>query len=538
MSTKIQEVEVGFNTGNTMLTLSQDYKNIKSVVAELAQNAIDANAKRVLVIINLKSMSLNVFDDGIGCSKEEFAHNVQNIGSRQKSDGKGGKYGTGNLSPLGIMGEGGAYKFISRPVDKPKITDPYFSASIDYDTLKNSKKVSFKFIDLPTHTFRDYDVAPAKAGDVTSYVKCTGIQKSAVKSWLKEDPNVAVADMCEFIVAKYGPLIQMKDAKITIYLVPQEGGNVIKDVEITEFGGHKEELITIQTPYGPVVFEMFLTSIPINDPIIRVRHKQVVDIDMRNMDVWAKHKKILGAGYIQGYIHINFCEVNAERSDLLDNDERASFVDAVEEFIADSADDYVAKAKKSEELDRRKVLLNKAMKSIDDWIKEDPSLLGPEFSGAISSGHSDVKGRKTYIGKRLSPEGDDGDDEEYRPRLYSKKKAQSEHKNMKHNTTDAPEGRGTERCIVKGQCGVNATFVEDMGMWRKKLEGGLLFVNISHKDYVRCAQIGSTQEQEYFKLLMTCALTESKLKREFGDDTADKFREGFESIAIIGIITH
>jgi len=536
-----QNISVGFNAGNTMLILSQDYATVKKVIDELLQNAIDANAKTMLISINLKAMSISAFDDGYGCSKSEFINRVQNIGERQKDEGQQGKYGTGNLAPLGIMGDGGTYQFISRPISVSSMVHPFFMASIDYDTIHNSKDVSFTFKDLPNHTYTKY-CAPIDVSRMTTHTKCTGIQKSAMKSWLKDDAHKAARDLCEYIGSgKYAPKIKDKD--ITVNIVPKEGGSDITDkVIISEFNGRKEDPILIKTPYGPAEFEVYTTYTQVPDPVFKIRHKGVVDIDMRGMDIWEVYKDVFGSGYMQGYIHIGFCEVNAERNDLLWSDERDALVEAIKQYTNEYASEWLDDAKRKREINHHKELAKRAVSSVDSFLRENPTLLSPDFCGAISDGHSDVSGKKVKIGKQSTPRSDGDSDDEELPKVRSKKE-RGERKNIIHVSADSPDGKGSDRDVVRGQSGVSVKMVEPNSdeciVWRKMLDStGVIRINIDHKDFVKCHLKGDSSEVAYIKALVIGAITEKKIYHETGEAASIVFKDGYEDIALIGIVAH
>lgn len=88
-------------TGFMLVKLIHDsYGTVVEMILELVQNGIDANARHVAILINKKTRSITVADDGDGVTKEKYEAALQSVMKTQKSRDKLGQFGMGMLSPL------------------------------------------------------------------------------------------------------------------------------------------------------------------------------------------------------------------------------------------------------------------------------------------------------------------------------------------------------------------------------------------------------------------------------------------------------
>jgi hypothetical protein len=104
MSAKKQHksgTEVGFHQGHVLLRLAETYSTLQDVIRELIQNALDANAKKVWVEIDLATHRVAVRDNGDGASQKDIDAAMAQIGLSQKAPGKLGRFGIGSIAAVG-----------------------------------------------------------------------------------------------------------------------------------------------------------------------------------------------------------------------------------------------------------------------------------------------------------------------------------------------------------------------------------------------------------------------------------------------------
>jgi hypothetical protein len=319
--------------------------------------------------------------------------------------------------------------------------------------------------------------------------------------------------------------------EITIAIVGKNEG--IQLVHPQEFKGRREDPITIDTNSGPVKFEMFTITSQEKKPQVRVRHKGVFDLDLRGIrDVWNDHKDVFGSGYIQGHIHLAFCETDAKRKNFLWSDERQDFMEAVEEFVNGYARGWLKELKKEQRLHRIEESIQNAMAILDKFLRDNPDVLSDSLKGAISGGHQPKKGKKT-------------DEKLLGPRRRKKKsgppisvvpKMEHEKKKMKHHSAKSKKGR--RRTIVKGESGVRILHVEPDPLkedinWTYRLdETGAILINISHKMFKIHSDKSKASMDAYVLELTRAALTEAKIKDERGPIGSEGWRQYYESYHI------
>ena len=529
----MEKIAVDFNAGNTVLYLAQTYGTVRKIVSELVQNMIDAKATRGVITVNLKSSSICSFDNGSGESKAKMKSNVQNIGASGKKDEDVGGKGIGNLAPLGVMGPGGEYQLITRPIKRSRFTDPFFAASIGFDKLKGAKEVFFKFVDKnPSFTFRDFS-APIEVTGMTTYVKCTGVQKTALE-WVRKNPN-AVAELCTDIGGMYAAKIKQNKVQITIVVVPTRGKPLTKDVELREFPGKKQDEIVIKTKSGPVKFEIYTTDTEKHKPHPQtmIRHQGKVDIKLRGLkDVWSDYKDVFESGYIQGYIHLDFGELNTKRTEFLWSDELEHLFEAIDEFVNKYARVWLKTLRKQKAMSRYTELAKDVMADIDRFLKQNPNLMPKQFKGAISKGHVTKRGKE--VGKFESPRGKSKQGPKEIPPL---KPPREEKERKRHVSSRAGKGKGSDRRLVQGQSGITLDLYEPDPLhdglgWRKRLESGIIQVNISHKDYKICSDKGNATLKMYMRMMVVGCWSEVGITNEKNKTAATTFTEHFDGWAL------
>jgi len=529
----MEKIAVNFNAGNTVLYLAQTYGTVRKVVSELVQNMIDAKATRGVITVNLKSSAISSFDNGNGESKAKMKSNVQNIGASAKKEEDVGGKGIGNLAPLGIMGPGGEYQLITRPTNRSRFTDPFFVASIKFDKLKDAKDVFFRFVDKkPTFSFRDFS-APIEVTGMTTYVKCTGVQKTAME-WVRKNPG-AVVELCSDIGGMYAAKIKENKVHITIAIVSKSGKTTTHDVELREFPGERQEDIVIKTKSGPITFEIYTTDTEKHKPApqIMVRHQGKVDIKLRGMkDIWSEYKDVFESGYIQGYIYLDFGELNTERTDFLWSDELEHLIGAIGEFCDEYARVWLKTLRKQKAMSRYTELAKDVMADVDRFIKMNPGIIPKQLKGVISKGHVNKRGKE--VGRFESPRKKTKSKPKKMPPLKPPKKEQEK---RKHVSSRSIKGKGSERRLVQGQSGITLDLYEPDPLhdglgWRKRLVDGIIQVNISHKDYKICSDKGNSTLKMYMRMMVIGSWAELDIMNEKNKAASDTFAEHFDGWAL------
>jgi len=526
-----RKVEIGFSAGNIIWYLAQDYGTIPEVIDQFVQNLLDAKASEAIIFVNLKSKSIEAYDNGKGASEKEFEKNVKKIGKSSKGEGDVGEKGVGKLASIGIMGKGGEYKLTTRPKSRSRATHPFFTATLKYDHLRDNDQVNFNFQPHPPNfSFKGHKTPDGR--DVSRYttrVRTTCIEATAL-SQISKDPD-ALKNICEEIGGQYAAKLKKLNTKISVAILGGKSDGIM-EVRPQEFRGRREDPVTIETKSGPVRFEMWTTTKKEPKPRISVRHQGVYDLSLRGIqDVWNDHREVFGSGYIQGYIHLNFCETNTKRTNFVWSDERQDFMEAVEDFVTNYAAALIKDLKKEQRLYRIQESMQNAMAILDKFIRDNPGVLSDSLRGAISTGHSPKKGKKTeekLLGPRRRRKSG-GPPISVVPKLSGKEK-----KGMKHNSAQSRKGR--KRTVVKGESGLLILhsepdpLEEDINWtYRLKLDEGSILINISHKLFKIHSDKSVASMDAYILELTRAALTEAKIIDERGPIAAEGWRQYYES---------
>ena len=118
--------KLSLHIGRALLQVASAYPTLRKVIAEATQNALDANASKIIIDVNLKDRQVTIQDNGDGVSEEAFNEAIQMICESRKLLGtdqkKLGRFGIGLIAGLGKCKE---FCFISRPKGRGKFRPLY-----------------------------------------------------------------------------------------------------------------------------------------------------------------------------------------------------------------------------------------------------------------------------------------------------------------------------------------------------------------------------------------------------------------------------
>lgn len=96
-----KSVPVKFPQGIALLSIAETYPTLKQVLLEQIQNALDAKAQRVKVVLDLQKRTSAVYDDGTGASEAKFNSALLSVLRTIKNPDELGRWGRGLISGLG-----------------------------------------------------------------------------------------------------------------------------------------------------------------------------------------------------------------------------------------------------------------------------------------------------------------------------------------------------------------------------------------------------------------------------------------------------
>lgn len=60
----VESARIGFNPVNTLFDIAATYHTLMDAISEMVQNAIDANAPRIRVVVDQKRRNVTIQDNG------------------------------------------------------------------------------------------------------------------------------------------------------------------------------------------------------------------------------------------------------------------------------------------------------------------------------------------------------------------------------------------------------------------------------------------------------------------------------------------
>lgn len=534
-TTKSGYLPVGFHSGNVITYLASHYSTIVQVVKEIAQNQIDAQAKRGQIIINAKRMILKAYDDGRGASVEEMRDRISQIGARKKGPEDIGEKGIGNLAPIAI---GWQYRLITRARDaSPKTL--FFRLRLDRDAIDGQAEVNFEYEELPL----GFSFSGTEE-NMSTFVDVQRIEPSALRGLMREsDPAQFLADA---VAEAYSTKIRKSGIDIQITVVDKNGLTKVATVKPIQFPGRRET-IEIETPQGPVKFEMFLARSPAKKPTVSVVHQKRFSFLLSGIGtIWDEVADFFGSGHIQGNIEVGFCSLKADRIGFELNSDLEHFHRAVIEFVETYGRPWIARLREQFKAERLSELAGRVLQNLERSLAgKFPELL-EQFRGVGFNPTPPPTGGSKVKTPRPPKKKPDGDVPRLKPPPpESPLKPEVENKKLVAKNPSPPpkikkgvEDDQTQKKVrVAGQSGLVVLFREGDettgSKWRIRLgekgeEKNCLIFNIAHADFTAAEQKGDMALRQYMSYLMVVML----VKPLMTDEEARVFHSASENVML------
>lgn len=493
----ITQIPVGFHAGAIIMILSEQYNSIPAVVNEAVQNLLDANAKTALIILNLVSKKLHVFDDGEGTSLEAVQKQLAKVGARFKSKDKAGEKNIGKFAAISIAQRS---SFTSHPRDARPVK-PYFQLKLDRTTAQD-EDVSFTSENLGV-SFKFGEQSWA-----TSLVAANDIENSAIDALMKNPDPLTL--LCDTIAETFCAKLKEVKTKIVVKVITKEGTRE-KVVTPQAFPGLRE-LRVINTSLGPVTFEVFLTRNPQKSPKILVNHRDAVTFPLRNLPVWKTVSEVLACGHIQGIITTSFCDINSNKNGFKHDNSLQIFQEAVVIFTEQCAKPWKEDLAQQKDDEIFVEVGRNVANAFAAKFKEFEGLQDSVFGAVVSGGHvgtdDDLEDGKVSTFKKDKKKDSDV------PPLPCPKKDDPKEKDIIH--TGVASKKGSKRKEVRGQCGLVLFPGEGTAGWMAKVgkegeEKGKIVINLVHPCYRAAQNKGKAHLDNYLRHLVGGILTASMI---------------------------
>ncbi|MBI4215256.1 MAG: ATP-binding protein [Parcubacteria group bacterium] len=248
--TSIHHDPMSMHQGKALLTLARNnYPTVKEAVLEAVQNAIDADARTISILI--KPELIAIMDDGDGKTPEEFSMVLSNIANSLKTQAQLGRHGLGFIAPLASSK---LYQFISGA----KSTGEYYQWTFESDKIGRQKDE----VNIPRIARSDLVFSrngfKSKTQSPVPWRTAILIREYTQDKFLG---NIESSSLVQTIADRYRQPIQDKSIDIAIEYCDASGDGTKVKVNIEPFAGDKLPSIklTENTKSGRCVFNLYVT---------------------------------------------------------------------------------------------------------------------------------------------------------------------------------------------------------------------------------------------------------------------------------------
>lgn len=485
---------IGVHMGNILLLIASRYPRLHDVILEVVQNALDASAKRIDVVINLQRRAVSAFDNGFGVNESEFAQALTSIGQSIKP----GKTRCGKFNPLGQFGLGliapigkcSTYRFISHSARPGKRT-AFVEYSFDIKNLKTAKEI--EGIDSWPRVDIDRD---AKTWWNT-YVN--------LKELINDDTITGIDfdDLVRDIMDRYGEAIRQGQVDLTIKFTSRDGKYQEIKIDPPEFSGEPLEEMVMEGKYcGKVSLKLYLLSQPVAKTKARLLFcvprsdfrlpwRQISRQALKILREDDKIFEVFNSGLFEGVISIENCQVTFERDAFVACDALVDFFILLEDWAMNHGLKHVEAVSAQQRDTRFQDIGIQAVAALEKFLDLNPTAFQSSLSflcGTISDGHTEVPGRRKAVDSKVKGTGThQAPDGTGQAREEKPKEPRGEQEKRTHITVGGPLGSG--RVAIKGQKGFTLVIEAIRNSSERYVVEeniGIIRVNSRHPDFSRC----------------------------------------------------
>lgn len=236
--------KLSLHIGRALLQVASAYPTLRKVIAEATQNALDANASKIIINVNLKDHKVTIQDNGDGVSEESFNEAIRMICESRKLLGtdqkKLGRFGIGLIAGLGKCRE---FCFISRPKGRGKFKQWTFNTSDIQECADEIDIPVIDRVDLNHNT------------PFSSLIIFTGIKQDRFIS------AITASELADEIKHHYNKALLRLGTVVSITLTDVEGNIETVELEGERFSGRKVNDQVLTTAHGAaVIFNIYIAS--------------------------------------------------------------------------------------------------------------------------------------------------------------------------------------------------------------------------------------------------------------------------------------
>lgn len=480
----------GFSYGNTLLQIAGMYPTLHDSVLELVQNSIDADADNINISLDYHRRSCVYSDDGNGTTREKFEESLRRICLSVKDADKMGRYGMGNVSPVGKCD---IYTFTSTPKENPR---GYHCWTFDTEEIRQHRETG----SIPVAVVSDlrFDRTGKTKGGIPwrTLIKMKGLIKDRTIT------RVNIITLKEAILDRYGAKMKQIGTIVTIRITETNKKTVLEKFRAEEYEGKKLPLKYYRnTDVGQTVMQLYLAN------KIAGNHKgKVVIGEIGNpfripFQQFARYAseylgpetiKDLNSGIFEGEILGEKIIIAPSRKHFLLNDALVGFCIVIEEWHKKVGAAYVAEIREEAQDERYQRLGLRSLRFIEELLNHGEfshlrDVVKSFSQGTIGTNHFEKRVQGLQPHGSVSIQGEDGK-EKKGGEIKTFSPPQTEHLGHTPLTSAGPQGK--RRAVVKGNSiGLQYVFADmqrDGKLWELDKVAGTLTFNTRNTTWHQC----------------------------------------------------
>ena len=509
-----------YHEGQALYRLAQTYKTLLAVGLEAIQNALDAEASLIDVVVDYQAREMHITDNGTGKTRQQFEEALQSIGRSIKEAGKLGRFGLGLIAPIGKC----EYHTFTSSVIKENPRQ-VIEWKFDRNELLDQRKIdAIPFCVRPELTH---------ANNWRTQVRMVNISTDTFVS------RMGIKDLAEATLERFNKVLCEQGTIVRLAFISADGDRTNQEVRGIRFYGTKlkDEMIWPK-PNHFVSFQLYLAprsyrgregkvSFGEARDNYRISAKQFLASTMQLVPQEV-HRALL-SGVFEGDILSSRAVWSESRKSFEQNDALLELCVAVEEWYRRIGTSHMEEvnAEKKEERWRNAGL--QSLKIISAMLRR------PEWNhlydictiGHEGPGHTRPK--KNIMGESapVLATSIDGTHGKLKQTESVRKKTEPSKERTKHHPATVSNPEGSRRVLVReASIGLQLAFSQMPGssrVYQFHNDQMLLELNVRHPHFVKCDEASTTARQRYIETVIMQALTSFEFGHSFPDliDAAD-----------------
>ena len=502
-----QGSEVNFNRGRALCKIAGEYPTLVEVIYEAVQNAVDANATDISVLLNRKTCHIAVRDNGDGVSIAKFEAALGRVCETQKERGKLGQFGIGIISALGKCQY---FSFVSfSSATKGEGYNEWTFATEDIRAQAEKVVIPHRQrLDLVSKL-----IAPK--GTRRGVTAVDWNTELSIFSYTKDkviNRIPSAQDLHDAIVERFSAALRRNNVHIGIAIVNEDGSHDLKAGYAKPYTGKRlPEAIISHPDAGNTTIRMYLARKTVEKGYAGKVSVGEADNDFRfAFKLFARSTGVLSSstvealtsGIFEGEILTQKAKLHENRKSFIENQALLGFCEAIEEWFEKEGGKHLENIQEQREDQRLQELGLQSLENLRLLLHT------PRYSnlldviskfkrGTIGDDHvlpTDEKVLGKQKEKSLAVNGANGAGHE-----GSREKTEPENERENHHPFTVEGPRGRRRTVVKSDSlGLQFSHTAMEGsdkLYEFDVRNGIIHFNIRHPVWVACDRDGKGNRQ-------------------------------------------